>query len=234
MKTWTTTGGYKISQILSGRSNVFLLTHGKINFLVDTSTARLWKKLQNQLEKAGINHIDYLILTHAHFDHAANANRIKVKYGASVIVHQNEADFLSKGINIIPGGTTLLTRFLVNLAGKWFIRIMKYEPCRYDMLADSLLDLKEMGLNAYIMHTPGHTSGSVSVIVEDEIALVGDAMFGVFKGSVFPPYAENADEMVRSWGKLLQSRCRIFIPSHGTANNRSLVEKEFSKRITEV
>jgi hydroxyacylglutathione hydrolase len=234
MKTWTTTGGYKISQILSGRSNVFLLTHGTINFLVDTSTARLWKKLQNQLEKAGIIHIDYLILTHAHFDHAANANRIKVKYGASVIVHRSEADFLSKGINIIPGGTTLLTRFLVHLAGKWFIRIMKYEPCRYDMLVDSLLDLKGMGLNAYILHTPGHTSGSVSVIVEDEIALVGDAMFGIFKGSVFPPFAENADEMVRSWGKLLQSRCRIFLPSHGTANNRSLVEKEFRKRISKV
>jgi hydroxyacylglutathione hydrolase len=91
-----------------------------------------------------------------------------------------------------------------------------------------------MGLDAYIMHTPGHTSGSVSVIVDDEIALVGDAMFGVFKGSVFPPYAENADEMVRSWGKLLGSHCRIFIPSHGTANNRSLVEKEFRKRIPSV
>ena len=44
---------------------------GKTNFLIDTSAGRLWNKLQKQLEKAGVNHIDYLILTHAHFDHAA-------------------------------------------------------------------------------------------------------------------------------------------------------------------
>ena len=71
MKTLTTKSGHLIIQILSGRSNVFLLTDGKTNFLIDTSAGRLWNKLQKQLEKAGINHIDYLILTHAHFDHAA-------------------------------------------------------------------------------------------------------------------------------------------------------------------
>jgi glyoxylase-like metal-dependent hydrolase (beta-lactamase superfamily II) len=49
---------------------------------------------------------------HAHFDHAANANanKIKIKYGASVIVHRDEADYLANGDNIIPQGTTPLTR----------------------------------------------------------------------------------------------------------------------------
>jgi hydroxyacylglutathione hydrolase len=230
MKTWTAKGGNRIIQILSGRSNVFLLTNGKINFLIDTSAGRLWNKLQRQLEKAGIVQIHYLILTHAHFDHAANANRIKIKYGASVIVQQMEADYLAKGDNIIPQGTTSLTRLLVNLAGKRFFRYMKYEPCRADILVNNLLDLKGMGIDAFIMHTPGHTSGSVSVIVEDEIALVGDTMFGIFKGSVFPPYAENPDVMIQSWGKLLQTGCKVFIPSHGTANTRSLVEKDHRKR----
>ncbi len=74
---------------------------------------------------------------------------------------------------------------------------MRYEPCGFDMLVDGMLDLKGMGMDAYIMHTPGHTSGSVSVIVEDEIALVGDTLFGVYKGSVFPPFAENADVMIQ-------------------------------------
>ena len=52
MKTWTTRSGYRIIQILSGRSNVFLLTNGKINFLIDTSSGRLWSKLQKRLAKA--------------------------------------------------------------------------------------------------------------------------------------------------------------------------------------
>jgi glyoxylase-like metal-dependent hydrolase (beta-lactamase superfamily II) len=80
------------------------------------------------------------------------------------------------------------------------------------------------------MHTPGHTRGSLSIVVDDEIALVGDTMFGVFKGSVFPPYAENAGVMIQSWGKLLDTSCRLFIPSHGTANSRSLVERDFARR----
>ncbi len=213
---------------------MFLLTDGNINFLIDTSVGRLWNKLQKRLEKAGITHIDYLILTHAHFDHAANANRIKTKYGASVIVHNNEADFLATGNTIVPQGTTFFTRHLINLAGKQYFRMMRYEPCQSDILAGHLPDLKGMGIDACIMHTPGHTSGSVSVIVEDEIALVGDAMFGVFKGSVFPPYAENTELMIRSWGKLLQTGCRLFIPSHGTANNRALVEKDFCKRVPDL
>ncbi len=52
MKTWTTRSGYRIIQILSGRSNVFLLTNGKINFLIDTSSGRLWSKLQKRLGKS--------------------------------------------------------------------------------------------------------------------------------------------------------------------------------------
>lgn len=230
MRTWTTKSGYRITRILSGRSNVFLLTNGKLNFLIDTSVGRLWNKLQKNLEKAGITRIDYLILTHAHFDHAANANKIRVKYHASVIVQNNEADLLSQGENVIPRGTTLLTRPLINLAGKRAFKYLTYVPCQPDISVNDMFELSPMGINAYIMHTPGHTPGSLSVIVEDEIALVGDAMFGVFRGSVFPPYALNAGLMVQSWGKLLKTRCRLFIPSHGTENQRSLVEKEYIRR----
>lgn len=77
MKRWKTNSGYEIIQILSGRSNVFLLTNGEKNILIDTSVSRLWNRLQLKIDKLGINTIDYLILTHTHFDHAANANQIK-------------------------------------------------------------------------------------------------------------------------------------------------------------
>jgi flavorubredoxin len=37
MKTWQTKSGYKVIQVLAGRSNVFLLTNGEQNILVDTA-----------------------------------------------------------------------------------------------------------------------------------------------------------------------------------------------------
>ena len=232
MKTWTTTkSGYKIIQILSGRSNVFLLTNGKRNLLIDTSTPGLWNRLQKCLDQSGIRHIDYLILTHAHFDHAGNAGRIKEKYGASVIVQKNEANYLAKGDNIIPKGTTLLTRPMVKILGERLFPRFRYEPCRYDLLVDSMFDLGELGFDAYLLHTPGHTIGSMSVIIDHEIAIVGDTMFGVFKWSVFPPYAEDVRQMIRSWGTLPETNCSLFIPSHGSANSRFLVQKDYEKRV---
>ena len=83
--------GYTISQIMSGRSNVFFIESGEKYFLIDTSTSSNWEKLNSTLKSMGISKIDYLILTHTHHDHAANAKRIKDNYNASVIVHQNEA-----------------------------------------------------------------------------------------------------------------------------------------------
>lgn len=69
-----------------------MLTNGKNNLLIDTSTRGLWNRLQKCLDQSGIRHIDYLIFTHAHFDHAGNACKIKEKYGAAVIVQKNEAN----------------------------------------------------------------------------------------------------------------------------------------------
>src|SRR5574344_1440791 len=102
MKRWRTKSGYDRIMILSGRSNVFLLTNGEKNILIDTSVSRLWNRLQQKLDKLGINSIDYLILTHSHFDHAANANRITKRYNAYILVQKDEADYLSNGETILP------------------------------------------------------------------------------------------------------------------------------------
>ncbi|NJK93884.1 MAG: MBL fold metallo-hydrolase [Bacteroidales bacterium] len=97
MKSWQTTDGNTIIRILSGRSNSFLLTNGKQHVLIDTGPKNMWKKLQNRLNALQIDHIDFLILTHAHFDHAGNAHRIKEKYNSRVIVHRNDATHLAAG-----------------------------------------------------------------------------------------------------------------------------------------
>lgn len=231
MRSWKTRNGYSIIQILSGRSNVFLLTNGKTNILIDTSSPGLWNNLQRQLNKLLIKHIDYLIFTHAHFDHAGNACRIKEKYNPLVIVQKNEAEFLATGDNILPRGTTFFTRPLVSIFGKKTFPLLRYKPCKYDITVDSLFDLTDFGFNGYLMSTPGHTAGSMSLIIDDEIAIVGDTMFGLLSWSVFPPYAENIKQMIQSWGKLLETNCSLFLPSHGSANKRSIVQKDYNKRM---
>jgi hydroxyacylglutathione hydrolase len=230
MRSWLTSSGYRIIQVLSGRSNVFLLTNGQSNILIDTSPEFMWETLQKKLDRLRIEQINLLILTHSHFDHAANAHKIKEKYNARVIIHQCETKYLISGENILPAGTSFIPKFLVRVFTKQFISFARCQPCNFDYTIDNIFDLSNFGFNAYLMHTPGHTQGSISLIIENDIALVGDTMFGILWWSVFPPFASDPSQMLNSWEKLLKTKCKIFIPSHGSANKRSLVEKDFNKR----
>ena len=208
------------------------MSHDGKNILVDTGPASHWKKLDGKLQELGIERLDALILTHAHYDHAGNAARLQEKYEAKVIAHIAEGPFLARGENYALGGTNALARLLVAVLGKRFARRARYEPCRPNLQVDPSFDLREFGFNAHALHTPGHTAGSLSVIVDNEIALVGDAMFGIFPGSVFPPFAEDPGQLIASWGRLLATKCRLFLPAHGSANSRRLVQKDYEKRKT--
>jgi glyoxylase-like metal-dependent hydrolase (beta-lactamase superfamily II) len=230
MNSWKTKSNLVIKQILSGRSNVFLLTNGEKNILIDTSPKSQRKKLARRLNELGINNIDYLILTHAHFDHAGNAKFIQEKFGARVVIHKSEGSYLSSGSNPMLAGTNIFTKIIIKLFGFMLAEKLLYEPCLPDILINDKFDFNDIGFKAYILHTPGHSPGSMSVIVDDEVAIVGDAMFGVFPWSVFPPYGDDSKLMIKSWGKLLETNCRVFLPSHGRADSRKLLKMGYEKK----
>lgn len=230
MRSWNTKNGYVLTQLLGGRSNVFLLTNKETKILIDTGTKRQMKKLDCRLSDLNIEYIDYLILTHTHHDHAANAYTIHKKYKAAVIVHKDEVHHLTEGKPILPQGTNFYSRTLINFLGKKVTPLFRYAPCPYSILVDSFFSLKEYGFNAYILHTPGHSAGSVSLLIDDETAIIGDVMIGRGEYYTYPPFADDPDTLIGSWEKLLSTSCSLFIPSHGYANTRSLIEKVYNKK----
>jgi glyoxylase-like metal-dependent hydrolase (beta-lactamase superfamily II) len=231
MKEWRLKDGVRIVLVLSGRSNAFIITNGSKNILVDTGPGFMVKILERNIARLGISKIDYLILTHSHFDHAANAQHIKEKYNPQVIIHQSEAPFLETGSNIVPLGTNLLTKVLGKLFAESIVKRSGYQSCRAALTFNEGLDLRGSGINIQIIHTPGHTQGSSSIIVSDKIALVGDTMFGVFRNSVFPPWANDVKALLESWRMLLETGCTVFLPSHGTENSLQLLRRDYIKRL---
>lgn len=129
----------------------------------------------------------------------------------------------------VPGGTNAVTRFIVGTIGR-VMGTRCVETCPCDILVDTIYDLSPFGLNAYVLPTPGHSPGSMSVVVDEEIAIVGDALFGVFRWSVLPPYAADLDRTIESWGRLLETGCELFLPGHGSAKTRAELEAGHARR----
>ncbi|MCX6138495.1 MAG: MBL fold metallo-hydrolase [Ignavibacteriales bacterium] len=233
MKIWTTASGYTITRVIGGRCNVYLLSNGGKHILVDTNLSRYRHTLVRSLETLKIDRLDALVLTHTHFDHVENAAFIQKQYSAQVIVHVSEAEYLRRGNTPLPSGTILPTKILTSLISKRVQSHFAYEPCRADIQADDGFSLRSFGFNARLMHTPGQSCGMMSLIVENEIAFVGDAMMGVYPNSIFVPFAEDASQLVRSWGKLLDTECTLFLPGHGSPVGRVLVEKCYRRRVSQ-
>lgn len=226
MKKWITASGCIIYQITKGRANSFLVLDNDISILVDTGLKNSRKEVMEKLDHLlGGNDLSYLVLTHAHYDHVENAVIIKEKYRAKIIIHSQEAEYLKQGTTPIPNGTNFLTRMVVGI-GKRINRATRYQKVCPDFIVEDSCSLSP---KCYLIHTPGHSRGSMSLIVDDEVALVGDAMFGVFGWSVFPPFAFDIPTMISSWNKLLKTGCNIYLPGHGTENSQELLEKQYNK-----
>lgn len=217
MRTWRTRNDCRVTEVLHGRCNCFLVRHGDASLLVDTGRSRSWRRLRAGLVAAGVapgRPLD-VVLTHTHFDHAENVASVRDTWDATLFVHDAEADCVARGRGPVPMGTVPLTRALMRAAGHradgWF----RYRPAVADVQVGTSLELSDRGLPVRLIHTPGHTAGSISVIVDDEVALVGDAMVGVVPWAVFPPFGEDAVAIVASWRILLDTGCRVFLPAHG-------------------
>lgn len=229
LKNWKTRN-CTIYQILKGRSNSFLIKSENNYIFVDTGRKNSWKKLSSKINGLlDVNKLSCLILTHTHFDHVENAAKIKEKYKCPIIVHESEANYLKHGNTPLPQGTNFITRFLINSVSKRVNPRSKYETAIPDILVDVKYDLSPYEFNAYIIHTPGHTIGSISIIIDDQVAIVGDTLFGMFKWSTYPPFADEPEIMIKSWGKLLETDCKLFLPGHGTKISRELLEKQYEK-----
>jgi glyoxylase-like metal-dependent hydrolase (beta-lactamase superfamily II) len=227
MKHWQTKSGIKIYQVLARRSNAYLILTSNTAILVDTgkrsSVKQLLRNLSNILHENQT--LDYLILTHTHFDHCQNAARLQKQFGCKIVVSEHEQQFLSEGNTPLPKGTNFIARFLIKL-GKNMGKLFMFEPFKADIVVTERMMIPEGNSKIEILLTPGHSAGSLTILVDNEIAIVGDTLFGIFPNSVFPPFADDVELLHKSWKSLLKTSCQLFLPGHGKAISRSLLTKK--------
>jgi glyoxylase-like metal-dependent hydrolase (beta-lactamase superfamily II) len=229
MFVWKTSKNSSIQLIKVGITNCYLIEVEGTTILVDTGQKRKSDKLKSRLSAVlKGKKLDYVILTHTHYDHAENAHLVKVLYSPKLIVHKGEAEFLKQGFTKLPRGTNLITDLISRSGNKYAKWIGAYESVMEDIQVSDNFKI-DASNNITIIHTPGHTIGSISIIIDDEIALIGDTLFGVIPNKVLPPFADQINELYKSWKKLLATPCKKFLPAHGKLITRELLEEKFKK-----
>lgn len=201
----------------SRNSNVYFIRSAVGWMVIDTGHSHKQMKLLKFMLKNNINpcEIKVIILTHAHYDHVGNVAWLKKITKAKVFIHKNEADFLSNSYSGILKGTGVFTNFIVKL-GKIFPKLMYFEGVKPDEIIRNDMNLRAYGFPAQIIHTPGHSSGSVSIVFDNGVAFVGDLCINFkFRKTILPPFIEDEDLLLNSWEKLNSYHANRFYPGHG-------------------
>lgn len=223
VKTFTTKSGYRITRVLEGRANVYLVEAGSVRILVDTGISLNRKKLLNKLNN--LNSLNFLVLTHTHFDHCQNAAVIKDRSGCKIIIGKSAKETVKQGYTPIPNGVTWWAKFVVWLGRKLRPRFTGHAPFEADILVKERFTFEYEGVNLEIIPTPGHSSDSISLIVDNEIAIVGDTLFGLAPGKVMPPFADDVPLLKKQWKVLHDTGCQWFLPGHGKPISASLLKQ---------
>ena len=214
-----------------GMLNAFLIIRDGKAVLVDTGLPQSEAKIYNTLKKHGLDwsHISAIVLTHAHVDHAGSAVAAQALTSAPIIAHEMEIPYC-RGEPPIMNATGLFGRLFYKTGAI-------LEPFPY-FIPDVTMTATELSLAEYgfptvnLLHTPGHTHGSISVLLDDGRVIAGDlAAAGILLGGIVlrkrpkrPPFEECADLVATSLDQLLSRGGREFYIGHGGPLSAKTIE----------
>ena len=218
-----------IQHVKVSYTNCFLLKCRGGYLLVDTGVPGKYNSFLKKLSKINVDvrEIKYLLITHYHSDHAGFAAELIRDSGAKIIVHKKGVPFLEEGKwkekakkGVFPN---LCIKFLVTLHDRLFPHTSGYPPVEipegsHILEKDDFDLLKEIGIDGIILYTPGHTEDSISVLLSDGSAIVGDVamnFLNICHTRHSPIYIQDFEEMYGSWKKLIEHGAKTIYPAHG-------------------
>ena len=202
-----------------GAGNCYVIKD-KGAIMIDSGTPNKGKNFVKSLKKLSIKpeDIKLVILTHGHWDHIGSAKEIKEITGAKIAMHQLEKDCLEKSLMLVPPAVNRWGHIFAWIMSR-FMPLVHIPSTDVDIiLGDENFSLVEFGIPGKVIHTPGHSSGSVSALLETGDAFVGDLAMNGFPlrlGPGLPIFADDIQKVKESWNLLLDKGANMIYPAHG-------------------
>ncbi|WP_027108278.1 MBL fold metallo-hydrolase [Lacticigenium naphthae] len=189
----------KIHQIVTGmiQENCYLICKDSEALIVDPGAEA--NKIKNEIETNKVRPLA-ILLTHAHYDHIGAVEELRTDYAIPVYLDEKEQGWMSDPqLNL---STYAIHEVTANPAEFTYSYFENYSIGNFDF---------------YVVPTPGHSPGGVSLIFEKENVLFsGDALFYRSIGRTDLP-GSNSQQLVESIRSQLFAleKDSIIYPGHG-------------------
>jgi hydroxyacylglutathione hydrolase len=196
-----------------GFVNAYLVCAADGDILIDTGISPQWSRMEADLLGAGSlpDCLKLVIITHGDRDHTGSCAELQRKYHARIAMHAADADMARTGVPQKRQGRGLFGKLLMRLRGRAGGGCPTFEP---DILLEDGQELDGYGWAARVIHTPGHTKGSIAILSDDGELFAGDTVANRGRPAL-APFIENAEELRASLALLKGLDARIVYPGHG-------------------
>ena len=207
---------YTITQIKGGTDNCYIVSDGDNAILFDTASGDNLQRVKAECSKYNMK---LIVLSHPHFDHAENADALSKKF--NVPVAYNEADDgIFDDYNSQPLYSYGIVGFVVLKMSLKVLSQTKVTRPENRFFVKEGDTLAEYGFpDIKVIELPGHSMGSIGLLVADDAMLVGDALDNWIRPATAHLYTDleaekKTVEKIRSFGK------RTYYYGHGKPTDK--------------
>jgi glyoxylase-like metal-dependent hydrolase (beta-lactamase superfamily II) len=163
-----------------------------------------------------LSDIALVVVTHGHADHAGLASAIARRSHARIAIGAGDLPMARRGEDDELHPTSFFAALIRPVIPD------HYHPFTPDIVVADRVDLHEYGIAGHLEPMPGHTPGSIVLVLDNGTAFVGDQMLGGFFGGLIAPelpgehyFQADRQRNLGNIAQLLSRGVRVFYLGHG-------------------